>query len=144
MTLDELRKLVGAATPGEMHQMYLFGSRNLPVSLNIGDKSLEFSEASTLPISDVDVIEVLWNLKEKLIAMAEAADRFSHSLVGLTRLHERLRLAEAVCRAAEPLVDEWRSMPKFADDIWQKRQDVVLTFAAWRASQPAEGREETP
>lgn len=46
---------------------------------------------------------------------------------------ERVRLLLELCKAVAPLVDEWRPAPKFDDDVWQKRQDVVLAFDALEA-----------
>lgn len=48
-------------------------------------------------------------------------------------LRSQLELAKAVVEAVAPLVSEWRPMPKFEDDVWQKRQDVVLAYDALKA-----------
>ncbi len=48
----------------------------------------------------------------------------------LTSSRARVKRLQALANAVAPLVAEWRPMPKFADDVWQKRQDVVLAFDA--------------
>lgn len=65
---------------------------------------------------------------------------YQDALQALAAAHEQGRVVlkdlsyieklEALARAVAPLVAEWRPTPKFDDDVWQKRQDVVLAFDA--------------
>lgn len=57
--LKEIEERLKNATPGPWEMRYLFGSKDLPVSIVHGDKSetvFEWSESSTSSCADVELI----------------------------------------------------------------------------------------